>query len=483
MRTSATTAAPIDTAADTVALGVFEGKRIPHDLPGGPLQALLDTGEARTAPRGLAHTHAGGKRWILVGLGSRDRFEPEDARIAAAVALERARELGSRSLCWELPHRLDDPEVAAFVEGTLLAAHRFDELRTEAPGPAGPEELIVSDHADRGAAVARAALVSRAQNAARRLQDLPPNRCSPAVLGERAHELAAAHPALQAEVVSGRAELERRGMGAFAAVARGSAREPALIVLRHRPEGARGPRLGLVGKAVTFDTGGYWLKTNASLPAMKYDMSGGASVLEAAGAIAELGLPVDLVAVVGATDNMVDGAAMVPGDVVATAAGLTVEILNTDAEGRLVLADCLHHAVAGEGAERLLDLATLTGGARTALGNVHCALLADDESWCAAVEAAAAAAGERVWRLPLHPRYAEQLRGRVADLANHVEGRQAAPIIAAEFLHRFTGGVPWAHIDVTAASDLGVPYAAKGGSGWGVRLLVELAAAQAASVV
>jgi leucyl aminopeptidase len=478
LRTSATTAAPVDTRADTVALGVFDGKRIPHDLPGGPLQALLDSGEARTAPRALAHTHAGGKRWILVGLGDRDRFEPEDARVAAAVALERARELGARALCWELPHRLDEHEVAAFVEGTLLAAYRFDELRSEPGGSDGPGELVVSDHADRSGPVARAALVARAQNAARRLQDLPPNRCGPAVLAGRARELAAAHPALEAEIVSGRAELERRGMGAFAAVAQGSAREPALIVLRHRPRGAEGPRLGLVGKAVTFDTGGYWLKTHASLPAMKYDMSGGASVLEAVGAIAELGLPVDLVAVVGATDNMVDGAAMVPGDVVATAAGLTVEILNTDAEGRLVLADCLHHAVAVEGAQRLLDLATLTGGARTALGNVHCALLADDDPWCAEVEAAAAASGERVWRLPLHARYAEQLRGRVADLANHVEGRQAAPIIAAEFLHRFTGGVPWAHVDVTAASDLGVPYAAKGGSGWGVRLLVELAQAQ-----
>ncbi len=480
MRTSATTAAPVDTPADTVALAVFEGKRIPHDLPGGPLQALLDAGEARTAPRALAHTHAGGKRWILVGLGDRDRFEPEDARIAAAVVLERARELGTRVLCWELPHRLDAREAGAFVEGTLLAAHRFDELRSspDAGEPAGPAELIVSDHEDRGEAVARAALVARAQNAARRLQELPPNRCSPAFLGERARELAAAHPALEAEVVLGREELERRNMGAFAAVARGSARDPALIVLRHRPAGAAGPRLGLVGKAVTFDSGGYWLKTHASLPSMKYDMSGGAAVLEAMGAIAELGLPVDVVAVVGATDNMLDGAAMAPGDVVTTAAGLSVEILNTDAEGRLVLADCLHHAVAAEGAERLIDLATLTGGARTALGNVHCALLADDDAWCAAVQAASASCGERVWRLPLHPRYAELLRGRVADLANHVEGRQAAPIVAAEFLHRFTGGVPWAHVDVTAASDLGVPYAAKGGSGWGVRLLVELAQAQ-----
>jgi leucyl aminopeptidase len=337
------------------------------------------------------------------------------------------------------------------------------------------EELIVSDHEDRGEPVARAALLTRAQNAARELQDLPPNRCSPAFLADRARALAAAHPALEVEVVSGHAELLARGMGAFAAVAQGSARPPALIVLRHRPPGARGPRLGLVGKAVTYDTGGYWLKGNASLPAMKYDMSGGRPVLEAVGAIAELGLPVPLVAVVGATDNMIDGGAMVPGDVVTSAAGLTVEILNTDAEGRLVLADCLHHAVTAEGAERLIDLATLTGGARTALGNVHCALLADDDSWCAEVEAAAAASGERVWRLPLHPRYAEGLRSRSADLANHVEGRQAAPIVAAAFLHRFTGGVPWAHVDVTAASDLGLPYAAKGGSGWGVRLLVELA--------
>jgi hypothetical protein len=196
---------------------------------------------------------------------------------------------------------------------------------------------------------------------------------------------------------------------------------------------------------------------------MKYDMSGGASVLEAMGAIAGLGLPVDAVAVVGATDNMVDGAAMVPGDVVRTAAGLTVEILNTDAEGRLVLADCLHHAVASEGAERLLDLATLTGGARTALGSVHCALLADDDPWCAEVEAAAAASGERVWRLPLHPRYAEGLRSRVADLANHVEGRQAAPIVAAAFLHRFTGGVPWAHVDVTAAATSACPTPPRAG--------------------
>jgi leucyl aminopeptidase len=241
VRTSATTAAPVDTGADTVALGVFDGKRIPHDLPGGPLQALLDSGEARTAPRALAHTHAAGKRWIVVGLGDRDAFEPEDARIAAGVVLDRARELGTRVLTWELPHRLDQREVAAFVEGTLLAAHRPADGRAEpAPGPCSRSSSSPTTRTA-GEPVARAALLTRAQNAARELQDLPPNRCSPAFLADRARALAAAHPALEVEVVSGHAELLARGMGAFAAVAQGSARPPALIVLRHRPAGRARP--------------------------------------------------------------------------------------------------------------------------------------------------------------------------------------------------------------------------------------------------
>ncbi|MDQ3630335.1 MAG: hypothetical protein M3417_03475, partial [Actinomycetota bacterium] len=342
---SATTAAPVDTAADTVALGVFAGKRIPHDLEGAPLQALLDAGEARAAFKHLAVTHAAGKRWIVVGLGGRDDFTPERARIAAAVVHGRARELGAATLCWELPHRLDDVEAAAFVEGTLLAARRFDRYKAtptqepDAEADAEPEErpgrldaLVVSDHADRSAAVARAVVVARAQNRARDLQDRAPNDVTPTALGERARELEALGVSVEVE---GRAKIQARRMGAFAAVFQGSAEEPALITLRWRGPGAGGPVLGLVGKGVTHDTGGYALKPKGSIAAMKFDMSGAAAVLEAVAAIAELELGVDLVAVIGATDNSIDAAAVHPGDVVRAANGLTVEVNNPDAEGRL----------------------------------------------------------------------------------------------------------------------------------------------------
>ena len=477
---SATTAAPVDTAADTVALGVFAGKRIPHDLEGAPLQALLDAGEARAAFKHLAVTHAAGKRWILVGLGDRDVFTPERARVAAAVVHGRARELGAVTLCWELPHRLGDPEVAAFVEGTLLAARRFDRYKA---ADADEEErsgtltaLILSDHAERSAAVARAAVIAGAQNRARDLQDRAPNDLTPSALVVRARELEALGVSVKVE---GREAIQSRGMGAFAAVFQGSAEEPALVTLRWRGPDASGAVLGLVGKGVTHDTGGYALKQKASIAAQKFDMSGAAAVLEAVAAIAELGLDVDLVAVIGATDNSIDGAAVHPGDVVRAANGLTIEVNNPDAEGRLVLADCLTYA-RELGAERLVDLATLTGGAITALGTVHCALFANDEEWADALQAASAASGELVWRMPLHPDYAEQLKGRYADLDNSPGGGKAQPVLAAEFLHRFAGDTPWAHIDLTAANDLGKPYAKDGGAGWGVRLLVELAQAHAA---
>jgi leucyl aminopeptidase len=477
MDVSATTAAPVDTAADTVALGVFAGKAIPHDLEGAPLQALLDAGEARTTFKHLAVTHAAGKRWILVGLGSRDDFTPERARVAAAVVHGRARELGATTLCWELPHRLADAEVEAFVSGTLLAARRFGRYK-KAPDepPKGPTALIASDHADRSEAVARAALVARAQNRARDLQDRAPNDATPTALADRARELEALGVVVEVE---GRAKIQARRMGAFAAVFQGSAEEPALITLRWKGPDATGPVLGFVGKGVTHDTGGYAIKPKASIAAMKFDMSGAAAVLEAVAAIAELRLPVDLVAVIGATDNSIDAAAVHPGDVVRAANGLTIEVNNPDAEGRLVLADCLWHAQE-LGAERLVDLATLTGGAITALGTVHCALFANDEAWAGALAGASAASGELLWRMPLHPDYAEQVDGKYADLDNSPGGGKAQPVLAAEFLHRFAGDTPWAHVDLTAANDLGKPYAKVGGAGWGVRLLVELARAHAA---
>jgi leucyl aminopeptidase len=210
-------------------------------------------------------------------------------------------------------------------------------------------------------------------------------------------------------------------------------------------------------------------------------MSGGAAVLEAMGAIARLGLPIKVVAVIGATENMPSGRSMRPGDIVRAMNGTTIEINNTDAEGRLVLADCLAHAVA-LGAERIVDLATLTGAIVVALGSTHCGLMSNDDAWAAEVEAAATRAGEPAWRLPLHEEYDELIKGQYADILNAVEARKAGSITAAQFLARFVGDVPWVHLDIAGTAwDTGRAYAPKGGSGWGVHTLIALARAQAAA--
>jgi leucyl aminopeptidase len=278
----------------------------------------------------------------------------------------------------------------------------------------------------------------------------------------------------------GREEIVAAGMGAFAAVAQGSDEEPALITLRYEHPEASGPVLGFVGKAVTFDSGGISIKPGAKMSEMKFDMSGGAAVLAATEAIARERLPIRLIAVIGATENLPSGHAFRPGDILRAKTGTTIEVINTDAEGRLVLADCLAHAVE-QGAERLVDVATLTGAIVSALGSTYAGLMGDDDEWCAAVEAAGRASGEIVWRLPLHPEYNELIKSRYADIVNAVEARKAGSITAAEFLHRFTGGVPWAHLDIAGTAwDNGKPYAPKGGAGFGTRLLIELARAHAA---
>jgi leucyl aminopeptidase len=359
----------------------------------------------------------------------------------------------------------------------VLAAYRFDRYRSRGDDEREVEALIVGAHHDVSEAVHRARVVAEAQNAARDLQNAPANDLTPSALGERARALAAEHDALEAEV-HGRDFLARERMGALAAVAQGTREEPALIVLRHEPPGAAGPLLGLVGKAVTFDSGGISIKPAANMWNMKFDMSGGAAVIEAIGAIACLGLPVRVTGVVGATENLPSGRSMKPGDIVTSRSGLTIEINNTDAEGRLVLADCLAYA-RDLGAERLVDVATLTGGMVTALGNVHAGLMANDDAWADALLAASRASGELLWRLPLHPLYADMVKGTYADLQNASGDRSAHPLQGAEFLHRFAGDVPWAHVDIAGVSDnVPRPYAPKGGTGFGVRLLVEVARAQ-----
>ncbi|WP_372791329.1 leucyl aminopeptidase [Paraconexibacter sp.] len=478
MEISATTTAPIETGADTIVVGLVEGEGVPHDIEDGALTALLDRGEAKATRNHLAVAHGSGARWILVGLGARDALDPETARVAAAKALGRARELGTSSLCWEVPHKVDDDVVVGLVEGTVLASYRFASFKTSDEGGSGISRLILSDHGDRGQPVARAAVVARAVNAARDLQNSPANHMTPTLLAQHARDLGQEIAGLSVEV-EGREELISRGMGAFGAVAQGSDEEPQLIVMRYADPDASGPRLGLVGKAVTFDTGGISLKPAGKMHEMKFDMSGGAAVIEAMGAIARLRLPVDVIGVVGATENMPSGRSMKPGDVVTAMNGTTIEINNTDAEGRLVLADCLTHAV-NEGAERLVDVATLTGAIVTALGSTYAGVMSNDDDWAAAVAGAGERAGEPVWRLPLHQEYADLIKGQYADITNAVENRKAGSITAAEFLARFVGDVPWAHIDIAGTSwNTGRSYGAKGGNGMGVRLLVEVARAHA----
>jgi leucyl aminopeptidase len=470
MRVSSTTQAPPETRADTIAVGVFEGEAIAHDVD-GVLQGLVDAGEARSALRKVAVAHAGGRRYVLAGLGKRDDFDAERARLAAAAVAGRAKELGTRILCWELPHHVEAP---GFVEGTVLAAYEYREYRSGDDDGSQIEELIVSAHHDVSAEVERAGVAAEATNAARDLQNAPGNELTPARLAERARALAGV------EVdVWGRDQIEAAGMGAFAAVARGSDEEPQLITIRYDPPEVAGPVLGYVGKGVTFDSGGISIKPAMKMSEMKFDMSGAAAVLEATGAIARLGLPVRVVGVLGATENLPSGRSVKPGDIVRAKTGTTIEVINTDAEGRMVLADCLAHAI-DQGAERLVDLATLTGAIVTTFGNTYAGLFGTDDGWCAEVEAAGRRAGELSWRLPLHEEYDELIKSRYADIANAVEARKAGSITAAQFLRRFTGDVPWVHLDVAGtAYESGKSYAPKSGAGFGVRTLIELARANA----
>ena len=473
MIVESTTVLPAEADADTVVIGVLEDEKIHHDVD-GVLNGLVAAGEARAKHRHLAVGHAGGKRWILVGLGSRAQLDGERVRVAAASALGRARELGARRLCWEVPHKVGTEIAEAIVEGTVLSAYRFDRFKGTPPAEdGGLEALVISAHDDLATVVAEAEIVARAVNAARNLQNTPANEMAPRHLADAARALGELD-GVSVEV-EGRDGLARLGMGSFGAVAQGSPEEPALITLRYEGPDAAGPVLGLVGKAVTFDTGGISIKGANKMFEMKFDMSGGAAVLGAIEAIAELRLPVRVVAVVGATENMPSGRAMKPGDVVRAANGKTIEIINTDAEGRLVLADCLTHAV-NLGAERLVDIATLTGAIISALGNTHAGLVASDDDWAQQVQNAATSTGELVWRLPLHPDYAKALESETADLMNVNETRKAGSIVAAEFLRRFTGDVPWAHLDIAGTAwGAGRPYTPKGGSGFGVRLFVALA--------
>ncbi len=468
MQVEATTDGPGKTVADTIAVGVFEGEAIAHDLADRPLTTLLDDGEARRTRNHVAVTHAEGRRWIVTGLGERGSFDSEAARAVAAAVYRRASELGTRTLCWEVPHHVDEAVVAGLVEGTVLRGYTFTRYRPAATASA-LERLLLSAHHDVSAVVARAAVTVAAQNRARDLLNMAGNDLTPAALAAYAESI----PGVTVTALDGDA-IRAAGMGAFAAVAQGSLQDARLITLSYEGPGAgERPRLGLIGKAITFDSGGIAIKPAAKMWEMKFDMGGGAAVIEAIAALAELEAPVRVLGVVGAAENMPDGAAVKPGDIVRALDGTTIEVNNPDAEGRLVLADCLTYARRAD-CDALVDIATLTA-IDVALGSTYAALMSNDQGLATAVERAGRGTGELVWRMPLHAEYAAMVKGRFAQLTNRTERRVAMPITAAEFLHHFAGPTPWAHLDIAGTAwDGHKPYFDKGGTGFGVRLMVEL---------
>ncbi len=474
MQIESETNGALESGADTIAVALFEGEQAGLEALG--LTSMLRSGEARTEYGKLAVGRLGDVRVILIGLGKRSELDPERWRAAAAIVRRRAAELATVQLSWQLPEGAGEEIVAAIVTGTILGAYRFDRYKPS-ERPIVPQRLTLAGADDRaGDVIARATILADAQNRARDLGNSPPNELSPSALAAYAVALADRHAAVSATVLDEQ-QIRRLGMGAFAAVAQGSEQPAQLIALRYEP-GAAAPdarRLGLIGKAVTFDSGGLWLKPPTSQITMKFDMAGGAAVIETVAALAELEAPVRVLAVVGATENMTGGAAMRPGDILTALDGTTIEMNNSDAEGRLVLADCITWAKR-EGVDAIVDIATLTGAAEVALGHVYAALLSNDDELAALALASGERTGERLWRLPLDPAYAELIKGRYAQLVNRSERRVAGAITAAELLHHFAGTTPWAHLDIAGVGDDGQsPYLDKGGTGFGVRLLTELA--------
>src|SRR5437763_1009064 len=307
---------------------------------------------------------------------------------------------------------------------------------------------------------------------------LPAKRIAIAGLGKR-DGIASDVEHVQADAL-GPEQIKEQGMGAFAAVAQGSDVEPRLVVLRYEPPepSNRDFVLGLVGKAITFDTGGISLKPSLHMQDMKGDMAGGAAVIEATGAIADLGLPIRVLAVVAACENMPGGDAYRPGDILTAANGKTIEVTNTDAEGRLVLADALWYA-RENGATHVLDLATMTGAMELALGDLYAGIFSNDDEWREQIVAAGEASGDHAWPFPMHQRYRRYVDSAFADIKNSSDLRQGSPVLAAEFLKEFAGEGPWAHADIAGPAFLERPrgdyLSQRGGTGYGVRLIVELA--------
>ncbi len=482
----------VPTLANGAADGVADGLSGLDDAVRARLERLSAEGELRGEPGEAIVVHrdgeAGPARLIAAGVGA--AADPDELRTAAAAVARAVGRVGG-TLAWALDAQLPlglGEQARAVVEGVVLGSYDPGRWKGD-ERPRAPQALLLLTDEDADAvrqAAQRAGLVAGWANQARDLANAPPNELTPVVLAERASEIAGRFDHLTAESL-GSGQIEELGMGALGGVAAGSHNPPRLIVLRYEPPAApEGLILGLVGKAITFDTGGISIKKALYMEDMKGDMAGGAAVVAGFGALAELRLPLRAVGVVAATENMVGGGAYRPGDILRAANGKTIEIVNTDAEGRLVLADALWYA-RREGATHVVDFATLTGVMEKALGDLYAGVFGTPDEWRDEVVAAGEASGDHLWPMPLHPRYRRYVDSDFADLKNTNVKGQASPAYAAEFLREFAGEGPWAHVDMAGPGFLRWPRTdylwQRGGTGYGVRLIAELGARLATPAV
>jgi leucyl aminopeptidase len=463
-------------APELLAVALHKGE-VPQNL-GDDAAGVVSDGDfgGNTGETALLYGQSGpAPRLLLVGLAEKDRFTLEKLRRAAATVARRARTLGLHSAAFSLPILTDTTttEVARTVaEGAGLGLYRFDRHKTASDDHELETFWLVAEEGALEEATEGAELgakVAEGTELARDLANEPSNVATPEYLAEKASRIAEKY-GMELEVLD-RAGIQEEGLTGLATVGRSASNEPRFIVLEHRGGGEPAPVI-LVGKAVTFDSGGISIKPSAGMEDMKFDMSGGAAVLGAMEAVGALHLSLNVVALVPATENMPGGGAFKPGDVLRMHSGKTVEIVTTDAEGRLILADALSYARRYE-PSAVVDCATLTGACVVALGDHASGLMGNDEDLVAELQTAGETTGERAWPLPLFDEYTEQIQGDTADIKNS-GGRKGGALTAGAFLKEFAE-YPWAHLDIagTAYGKKGNAYTTKGATGAPTRLLVE----------
>lgn len=473
---------------DALVVAVFEGEKPEEGAlaeinrrSNCVITSLVETGEFTGKSGESAYIHNPGdmkaQRLLLLGVGKREEFTTDNVRKMAGTAARTLRGKKVRSFAILRRSQLPIGESAqAATEGALISLFDPDKYHTSDKTESRLETMILvapdADLDELKRAIERGRIIAEAANFAREVINEPANVMTPTELARRAEEVAEDY-GLEIDVLD-ETRMKDLGMGALLGVAQGSAEPAKMIVLTYSPKTESKETIAIVGKGITFDTGGISIKPSDGMEKMKYDMAGGATTLGVMRAIAQLKPSVNVIGIVPTTENMPGGRAQRPGDVVRAMSGKTIEVINTDAEGRLILADAVAYA-RKLGATKIVDLATLTGAVSVALGDVYVAALGTDQAWIDQILAAARKAGEKVWQLPLDKEYREQIKSEIADIKN-IGGRKAGTITGAYFIREFAEDTPWAHLDIagTAWNENGKSHLAVGPTGVGLRTLVNL---------